>query len=146
MNTRTKAGRTNRARAVKVLTPTELFFFDNAGYSYNPKKETAQQGRIQCAKDLAFAELTAERMQWSYSWIWDTDPDLSWMSEEERSQEHETFVCILNDADGNWLESLGGITDPSNDYRRVIEAELAAEALAHLNAMRISGFVDPITA
>jgi hypothetical protein len=37
------------------------------------------------------------------------------------------------------LASLGGICEPSREYRRVVEAELAEEALAALNAKIASG-------
>lgn len=59
----------------------------------------------------------------------DDCPDLSWMSEDERRQEHEVLGCILQDRCGNVLGSLWGITDPDNDYMRVVVAELAAEAM-----------------
>jgi len=42
----------------------------------------------------------------------------------------EVLVAILKDASGNVIGSLSGIGDPDNNYRRVVEAELALEALA----------------
>jgi hypothetical protein len=39
------------------------------------------------------------------------------------------LCCVLKDGDGNVLASLCGITDPDSNYRRVVEAELASEAL-----------------
>lgn len=154
MNTRKdKAGRTSLARAKKVLTSDELFFFENAGWSYEPKKESAQAGRIRCAKDLAHAEQVAEQLNWSYLWDWDNDDYQGslgdheyWCNLEARgvSHEHEILWCQLRDAEDNVLESLGGIIDPDTQYRRVIEAELADEALSHLNAMRISAFAEPL--
>ena len=45
------------------------------------------------------------------------------------SCEHETYVCVLRDTDGTPLASLCAIIDPSDDYRRVVEAELALEAM-----------------
>lgn len=41
--------------------------------------------------------------------------------------EHEVLWCSIRDAEGNVLTSLGGIWDPDQDYRRVVEAELAEE-------------------
>jgi hypothetical protein len=144
MNTRSKAGRTSLARARKQLTPDELFFFEHAGWGYDPKKETAQAGRLRCAKDLARAEMIADQLDWYYEWEQDQDPDLSWMSEEEQAKEHEVLVCRLFDSKDRVLEAIGGVTDADRNYGRVIEAELALEALDHLNAMRVSAFVDPL--
>jgi hypothetical protein len=143
MNTRTKAGRTSLSHARKQLSPDELFFFENAGWSYDPKKESAQVGRMSCARDLAKAEKIAEQLGWEVEWEWDNDIDDSWMSPEEQAKDHEWLCARL--MDGNTvLEALGGIVDADANYRRVIEAELAAEALARLNAMRISAFAEPL--
>ena len=57
------------------------------------------------------------------------------MSDEEREQAHEVLCCRIIDP-GNprrSLASLCGITDPDRNYGRVIEAELAAEAIADLD-------------
>jgi hypothetical protein len=123
-----QAGRTSRAKATKVLTKDELFFFDHAGYSYKTGEETAQQGRIRCASSLAHAEQLADRLGWTFEWEYDQDPDLSWMTPEELAKDHEVLGCILKDADGQVLESLWGIVDADANYRRVVEAELADQA------------------
>ena len=96
------------------------FFFDNAGYIVGQ--------RAACALSLARAEQYAEDQDWTAEWVNDDDADLSWMSEEERQQEHELLGCVLKDAAGNVLGSLWGIVDADCNYRRVVEAELAAEA------------------
>ena len=44
-------------------------------------------------------------------------------------REHTCEVCVLRDREGEILASIGGIWDASNAYRRVIEAELALEAM-----------------
>ena len=41
----------------------------------------------------------------------------------------EVLIAVLKDADGHVLESGGGIGDPSPSYRRLVEAELALEAM-----------------
>ncbi len=144
MNTRTKAGRTSLVKARKVLTLTELFFFEHAGYSYDPKTETAQVGRIRCARGLALAEHVASELGWQYEWCDDWQGDHSCYEENEGPESCES--CVLRDAQGKVLASLGCIDDADNSYRRVIEAELASEALAELNVMRVSAFTEPITA
>jgi hypothetical protein len=131
----TKPGRSKRAKAAKQLTPAELFFYDHAGYSYKTGEETPEQGRIRCAKDLAEAESIAARLQWFCEWEWDNDIDDSWMDEEERAKPHEWLCVRLMDGD-KVLQALGGIVDPDNDYRRVVEAELADEELSERDKAR----------
>ena len=131
----TKAGRSKEAKARKQLTIDQFFFYQHAGYSHNPETETAEQGRLRCAVELAEAETIAERLGYSFEWEWDSDPDLSWMSDEEREQDHEVLCCRIPDPDTPRysLASLSGITDPDRSYRRVIEAELASEAITALD-------------
>jgi hypothetical protein len=112
----TKAGRTKEAKARKQLTADQFFFYQNAGYSHDPKK----------------AEQHARNLGWEFEWEFDQDPDLSWMTDEDRKQEHEVLCCRIPDPENTRfsLPSLCGITDPDSNYRRVVEAELASEALA----------------
>lgn len=132
-----EAGRSKAAKARKSLTADQLFFFENAGYSYKAP-ESAEQGRIRCAIELAKAEEYARGLGWEFEWEPDQSPDLSWMSDEERSQEHEVLCCRIPDPSNPKysLASLCGIVDADRNYGRVIEAELAIEALAN----RFSGF------
>lgn len=46
------------------LTTDEQFFYDHAGYGYNPATETAEQGRENTARGLARAELYAREHDW----------------------------------------------------------------------------------
>ncbi len=97
------------------------FFFEHAGYIVGHRAE--------CALNLARAEQYARDNEWDAEWVADDDADLSWMSDEEQRQPHDVLGCILRDADGNVLGSLWGITDPDNDYMRVVAAELASEEM-----------------
>lgn len=97
------------------------FFFESAGYIVGHRAE--------CALSLARAEECARDYEWQAEWVWDDDADLSWMTDDERQQPHEVLGCVLKDDVGNVLASLWGITDPDRAYMRVIEAELADEAL-----------------
>jgi hypothetical protein len=135
MNTPKKPGRSKAAKAKQALSPAEFFFYENAGYSYDPKTQTPEQGRIACAKALAEAEAVGKRLEYSFEWDWDECPDLSFMSDEEREQEHEVLCCRIVDPETARysLASLCGIVDPDHNYRRVIEAELASEAIAELD-------------
>ena len=133
--TPSKTGRSKAAKAKKTLTKDQLFFYDNAGYSYNAAKgETAEQGRVRCAIELAKAEEYAVGLDWTYEWDWDEcgcsgcDCD-STECACSTGAEHETLAVVLKDQDGRVLASLGRICGATSEYRRTVEAELANEAL-----------------
>lgn len=116
------------------LTADQFFFYQNAGYSY-AKTQTPEQGRIRCAKDLAVAETVAQRLGYEFEWEFDECLDLSWMSDDERQRGDEILCCRIFDPENPRYSpaSLCGITDPDRNYRRVVEAELAAEAIADVD-------------
>ncbi len=104
------------------------FFRKHAGYAQGrgEAKATAQTRR---ATALARAEAEAEDRGWTVTW--EDDPE-EWQGDDERP--FEVLVAVLRDANGNVLGSLGNIgmsgnTRTDRDYARVIEAELAEEAL-----------------
>lgn len=101
------------------------FFHEWGGYSKRPGQGTApaKQGS---ARRLAMAECHAAQQGIEFEWEWDHDPDLSWMDDEARAEEHEVY-CARAILDGRTLDSLCGIVDPDRNYRRVIEAELALD-------------------
>lgn len=112
-----------------------MFFYEHAGYSYDPKTETAEQGRMRCAKELAEAESIASRLGWEHSWEWDDSGCSGCDCDSEdcacsSGAEHETLGCVLKDEHGKVLASLWGICGATDTYRRVVEAELSDEALA----------------
>lgn len=101
------------------------FFHGNAGGIVG---ETALT-----AASLARAEAWAndEDNGIRFRWEWDESPDLSFMTEKERERDHEVLGCIMErrcSKCGQWehVDSLWGIVDPDIAYRRIIEAELAA--------------------
>lgn len=117
------------------------FFFARAGFSYQPNTETRTQGRWRCARELAKAEQAARERGWSFRWVFDHHFDASdFASEEEGGWSDEEkaamvgYGCVMVDRDGEQLGSLWGITLADNSladpYCRVVEAELASEALA----------------
>lgn len=68
----------------------------------------------------------------------DVDPDLSWMTDREREQDHtvEIFAlvrrCPRHGADcphAEWLASVGGVVDADSTYGRILFAELASELM-----------------
>lgn len=114
------------------------FFFRHAGFSYDPKTETPDQGKQRCAQALAAAELRAR--DGGYSFQWEIDPHTrsdDWKKPDEDGGKYrapwQTWVCDMYDPQGELVQSLGGIDfgrdgSPFGDpYRRVVEAELALE-------------------
>lgn len=122
----------------KKQTPKQAaftFFLTHAGYSYDPKTETPKQGRARCARQLAKAERDARARGFTFNW--DLDPEgctgCDCGSSDcacSTAEDHETLWCWVEDENGKTLASLGSICGVDHDYRRVVEAELALEALA----------------
>jgi hypothetical protein len=116
------------------MNKDQQFFFDHAGYSYDPKTETPEQGRERCercAARLADAEMEGRRKGLSFQWSID-DIDSTSFTDEKPSW--RLYQCVCTDRDGEVLASLGGIDlgrngDYSDPYCRVVEAELAMEAI-----------------
>lgn len=119
------------------LTKDQAFFFGHAGYSYDPITQTPEQGRTLCAINLAAAEEKARNA--GVSFAWSIDPDCTsadWKGNREDGGKYrnpwQTWICCAYDANGELLDSLGGIDfgrdgSPWGDtYRRVCEAEIAA--------------------
>ena len=116
------------------------FFMQHAGYSYDPKTETPEQGRRRCARSLADAEMRARDAGCSYQW--EVDPHArssDWIADHEDGGKYRdpwiTWQCCMHDAEGEAIASLGGIDFGRNGspfgspYKRVVEAELALESL-----------------
>jgi hypothetical protein len=82
---------------------------------------------LDCAMKLAKAEQLAEEQGWTVEW--DYDQDEYQLGDAEDKVPDEVLVAVLKDADGHLLESLGGIGDPSPSYQRLVDAELALEAM-----------------
>lgn len=106
-------GAVSRARAF-------LFFYEHAGYNYQPAAETETQGRARCAADLAIAEDWAADEDCREEWVPDEDGGYH---DEEPAEEY--WGCVVTHPDGE-SESLWGIGDPSREYRRVVGAEMAS--------------------
>ena len=86
-------------------------------------------------QSLARAEATAEALGWSVEWEHDPHVDKWWDNDDDAPA--EVLSALLRDKDRNVLTSSGGIGMSGNltsdrDYARVLEAELAEEALRDL--------------
>jgi len=120
-------GRSRKARLSKLarLVPAYLFFRENSGGIVG---ENAQG-----ALKLARAERYADAHGWEFTWE-DGDECIGCDCGSEdcpcaTGKRHECFVCCVVDAKGQILASLGSICEPSTQYRRQIQAELALEAM-----------------
>lgn len=105
------------------------FFRANCGYSVPP-------GRAACALALARAERDARAEGIEFRWEYDPDGASDWRSDLRRDYTDYTpeYVeeCRAVSERGKTLASLCGIADADDNYRRVVEAELASEALESL--------------
>jgi hypothetical protein len=84
-------------------------------------------GDADAGKKLATAEHFAEENGWRVEWVPDSEPYE--MGDAETEAPSEVFVAVLRNADNAVLASLGGIVDPNDKYVRLVNAELAQEAL-----------------
>lgn len=111
------------------LSDAEQFFYDQAGYYYDPKTETENQGHIRCAKLLAATEQHAKSSGIRYEWERD---DLTSREFSDERPFYPLWVCIARKG-GEVIGSLcgidfgRGIKPQGQPYKRVVEAELAIE-------------------
>lgn len=118
------------ANVSKALERSYRFFREHAGYVVGRSAETAW--------DLARAELEATSRGWYCEW--EHDPDgMDTLGDIPPEEVSEVLYCVLYDEDGEVLSSLGGIVDPDRNYARVVEAELALEALLEQGEMGRAG-------
>jgi hypothetical protein len=108
------------------------FFERHAGFSYGAG-ETPEQGRHRCAIELTRAEEWAQVARVQFDWFddWAIGSHVEeFDAYDEEPKNCETCVARLG---STVLASLGCIDDADEHYRRVIEAELASEALYEVN-------------
>ena len=113
------------------------FFYKHAGWASREGLTAAQNRGVRRAnaRSLAEAEAEAERRGWKVAW--EDDPS-GWdsLGDVDPSEVSEVLSAVLKDDDGRALASLGSIAfgkgqsvEADRRYGRVIEAELALEAL-----------------
>ncbi len=124
----------------KVETAAVAFFLREAGYSCSPGESEAV-ARTRGARSLAYAEAEAQRRGWTVRW--EDDPDgweslrsdvrQGYISESDAKEVVEILSAVLRDSDGEVLASVGNVQFSrgplAQRYGRVVEAELAQEAL-----------------
>lgn len=127
------------------------FFYEYAGFGFDPATETQAQGRLRCAKQLAEAEaLYLKAHQCADIGIaWEDDPDgfadyradkrAGRLTKGDAPKRIErAFIWHRHEDDGrgrDWLASLHGIWDADTNYRRVVRAELALECADELRKL-----------
>lgn len=117
------------------MNQAEQFFYEHAGYSWDPKKETMEDGRRKSAKDLADAEYRAYSE--GYTFDWEVDPTINSSDFDDVSPPYALWVCTLRDPGGDAVESLSGIDFgpdglPGCTYGREVCAGLAYEHFINL--------------
>lgn len=108
------------------------FFHEHAGWSYDPKRETPEQGRLKCATSLAKAEEWLARKLLAGKAVveWHDDPDGALSAGDSTGP---WFSCMVRV--GKRVEWLGGVDfapgegPGSSPYARVVVAELALELM-----------------
>jgi hypothetical protein len=123
-----------------MLDVDAAFFEQNAGYARQPD-ETDDAARARCAGDLVKAERWAQNAGVTFDWSDD------WHVTDHRA-EYDCYndggpetcqSCTCYSSNGDVLASLGCIDDATPDYRRVVEAELALEAMGPVVTRLVSG-------
>lgn len=110
-------------------TEAEQFFYDNAGWSYDPATESEEEGRWRCARVLAEAEARLK----AGPYFVDHEPDdLPWDGDVPYDGPLwiVTLYSVAGNLDGEILGSLSSVACEADDpYMRVVAAELASEWL-----------------
>lgn len=110
----------------------ESFFWENGGYGYS-QNQTPEEGRKACA--ITLADAARKAFDNNYSFEWEQDDITNQDFEDSEGGPYYLWCCICRDDTGKVLASLCGIDfgrDKSpwgEPYRRVVEAELALEAI-----------------
>jgi hypothetical protein len=110
------------------------FFYQHAGWGYDPDTETPEEGRRRSAISLAKAEAWAKDNEVTYKWEDDWNL-LSHVDEYPDAYDEEPStceICVIYDKAGRVLNVVGCVDDADDNYRRVTEAELAYESFDNL--------------
>lgn len=122
-------GTVEPATAPADLTPAERFMWEHAGWSYDPKRETSEEGRVRCARELAAAEQALKDAGWEYEVV--NDP-FEYPGNAPRDVGPWSGIVLRDGGVLRYEFALWGIDTPSaeGDYGRTVAAGLALEAMA----------------
>lgn len=110
-----------------MLTTDEQFFYDHAGWSYNPEMETEEQGRERGARALAAAE---KRLKDGPYYVDHTPDDMPWDGDMPYDGPlwNVDLYSVENSTTAVLIGSIGSVACEENSpYMRVVAAELANE-------------------
>lgn len=125
------------------MAAAAAFFYQHGGYSVAPG-ETNEEGHRRSARELAEAEQYARERGWWVEWVRDNSPcigcdcgDASCACSARRPHRIEGAILrgvVYEKGTGivgapEVLASLWGICQASKEYKRVVAAELAEEAM-----------------
>ena len=120
------------AAIAERFTAAVAFFAEHAAASWDPAKETREEGIARQANELARAELAVLDNGWRFEWREDPDTDSSdWIIGQDH-QPYTVWQCLMLGPDGRVLQSLGAIDfgrdgEPwGHPQCRVVQAELAS--------------------
>ncbi len=120
-----------------------MFFAEHAGFRTPP-------GRLACAKEMAESELAGLALDLECIWeheqedwidfVGDCEPTKTWLRRFEQGT-HEVFYAYVENHNGDHLAGLGGIVleRGETNYKRVVQAELFAEAIDSLKGIGVTG-------
>lgn len=120
------------------FTDAVSFFYFNAGSSYMPGRESQVVGQLLGADEMARAEQWARHEGAAFEWIDDNEPADVWNEDTATYDRLPAMVCLMRMRSScghmHVVASLGAIVESADwreqmNYRRVIQAELALEAL-----------------
>lgn len=108
-----------------TMTEAERFFYEHAGWSWDPATETEEEGRLRCARELAAAEARLKAGPFYVGWVPD---DVPWDGDVPYDGPL-WIVQLWSVADSAGPELLGAIGSVAEEdggpYLRVVAAELA---------------------
>jgi hypothetical protein len=117
---------------LSVTTEAIEFFYEHAGFSWNPETQTEDEGRREGAVKLAEAEAWAKSAGVEFEWDddWEVGDHKEEFGDDSAYADGGPDTCESAAAvlDGEIIGSLCCIDDATPEYRRVVEAELALEA------------------
>src|SRR4051812_20711304 len=104
------------------MNDREQFFYDHAGYGYDPKAETAEQGRERCARELA----AAETRLLAGPYFVGIEPDSTPWDGDVPYDGPLWTVALYSVADTDQAELIGSLSsvacEAGDDYLRVVAA------------------------
>lgn len=119
--------------SAKALSPAVAFFYEHAGWSYDPVKETSDEGKLRCAQALADAEAKAASAGVQFRWEQDdiTNREHGAIHSKKVAEYYLWQCCAYHE--GEVIGSLSAVDfgadgEPWGEpYARVVQAEIVSE-------------------